>query len=80
MIPRSQLDQEIAVVPYMTLLLMLILTVLAVLVSIFISKIFLHVRFRSFYVKLQSFEEEKAGFRSLKIRWRSKALPAATST
>jgi len=36
MIPRSQLDQEIAVVPYMTLLLMLILTVLAVLVSIFI--------------------------------------------
>lgn len=79
MIPRSQLDQEIAVVPYMTLLLMLILTVLAVLVSIFISKISTR-PLQELYVKLQSFEAEKAGFRSLKIRWRSKAFPAATST
>ncbi|MFQ9464950.1 MAG: hypothetical protein ACLR09_08585 [Gallintestinimicrobium sp.] len=67
MIPRSQLDQEIAVVPYMTLLLMLILTVLAVLVSIFISKISTR-PLQELYVKLQSFEAEKAGFRSLKIR------------
>lgn len=65
MIPRSQLDQEIAVVSYMTLLLMLILTVLAVLVSIFISKIFTR-PLQELYVKLQRFEEEKAGFRSLK--------------
>ena len=60
MIPRSQLDQEIAVVPYMTLLLMLILTVLAVLVSIFISKIFTR-PLQELYVKLQRFEEEKSG-------------------
>lgn len=60
MIPRSQLDQEIAVVSYMTLLLMLILTVLAVLVSIFISKIFTR-PLQELYVKLQRFEEEKSG-------------------
>lgn len=60
MIPRSQLDQEIAVVPYMTLLLMLILTVLAVLVSIFISKISTR-PLQELYVKLQSFEAEKSG-------------------
>lgn len=60
MIPRSQLDQEIAVVPYMTLLLMLILTVLAVLVSIFISKIFTR-PLQELYVKLQRFEAEKSG-------------------
>ena len=60
MIPRSQLDQEITVVPYMTLLLMLILTVLAVLVSIFISKIFTR-PLQELYVKLQSFEAEKSG-------------------
>lgn len=60
MIPRSQLDQEITVVPYMTLLLMLILTVLAVLVSIFISKIFTR-PLQELYVKLQRFEAEKSG-------------------
>lgn len=60
MIPRSQLDQEIAVVSYMTLLLMLILTVLAVLVSIFISKIFTR-PLQELYVKLQRFEAEKSG-------------------
>lgn len=60
MIPRSQLDQEITVVPYMTLLLMLILTVLAVLVSIFISKISTR-PLQELYVKLQSFEAEKSG-------------------
>ena len=60
MIPRSQLDQEITVVPYMPLLLMLILTVLAVLVSIFISKIFTR-PLQELYVKLQRFEAEKSG-------------------
>lgn len=40
MIMRSKLDKEIAVVPYMTITLVLVLIGLAVLVSLFISKIF----------------------------------------
>lgn len=79
MIPRSQLDQEITVVPYMTLLLMLILTVLAVLVSIFISKIFTR-PLQELYVKLQRFEAEKSGIPLPENQVRSTAFPAATST
>ena len=60
MIMRSKLDKEIAVVPYMTITLVLILIGLAVLVSLFISKIFTR-PLQELYVKMRRFEAEKSG-------------------
>ena len=60
MIMRSKLDKEIAVVPYMTITLVLVLIGLAVLVSLFISKIFTR-PLQELYVKMRRFEAEKSG-------------------
>lgn len=60
MIMRSKLDKEIAVVPYMTLTLVLVLIGLAVLISLFISKIFTR-PLQELYVKMRRFEAEKSG-------------------
>ena len=60
MIMRSKLDKEIAVVPYMTITLVLVLIGLAVLVSLFISRIFTR-PLQELYVKMRRFEAEKSG-------------------
>ena len=76
MIMRSKLDKEIAVVPYMTITLVLVLIGLAVLVSLFISKIFTR-PLQELYVKMRRFEAEKSGNPSRKTRWRLRACPEA---
>ena len=60
MVMRSKLDKEIAVVPYMTITLVLVLIGLAVLISLFISKIFTR-PLQELYVKMRRFEAEKSG-------------------
>ena len=60
----------------MTITLVLVLIGLAVLVSLFISKIFTR-PLQELYVKMRRFEAEKAGIPFRKTRWRLRACPEA---